>query len=220
MGTERTGEERRELLAAARLYVIADAVELERLLPDILEAGADLVQLRDKGADDERLVSVARTARAACLEHGALLVVNDRPDLALLSGADGVHVGQDDLDLDETRRIVGPDVLVGISTHSRDQVVAAERSAADYLGVGPVHATPTKPGRPAVGLALVSEAARVAVKPFFAIGGIDSGSIRAVLEAGATRVAVVRAVTEADDPRAAVGAMARILEEARHGAVR
>lgn len=219
MGTERTGHERRELLAAARLYVIADANGVDRLLPEILEAGADLVQLRDKRADDERLVATARAARAACLDHGALLVVNDRPDLAVPAGADGVHVGQDDLGPDEARRIVGPDVLLGISTHTRDQVTAAERSAADYLGVGPVHSTPTKPGRPAVGLELVGDAARICTKPFFAIGGIDSRSIGAVLAAGGTRVAVVRAVTEADDPGAAVRTLARALQEARDGAV-
>jgi thiamine-phosphate pyrophosphorylase len=219
VGTNRSGHDRRELLAAARLYVIADAGALGRLLPAILEAGADLVQLRDKDADDERLVAVARSARTACLAHGALLVMNDRPDLAVAAGADGVHVGQDDLDLDDARRIAGPGLLVGVSTHSRDQILAAERSTADYLGVGPVHATPTKPGRPAVGLDLVRDAAELAVKPFFAIGGIDAGTLPAVLGAGATRVAVVRAVTEAPDPPAAVRALAAVLEEARDGAV-
>jgi thiamine-phosphate pyrophosphorylase len=219
MGTDRSGADRRALLAGARLYVIAGADDLGRLLPGILEAGADLVQLRDKDADDGRLTEAAATAQLACLEHGALLIVNDRPDLAAAVGADGVHVGQDDIDPAEARRIVGPEALIGSSTHSPAQMAAAEASAADYLGVGPVNATPTKPGRPAVGLELVRDAARLAAKPFFAIGGIEPSGIPAVLDAGATRVAVVRAVTQADDPVAAVRELTGLLEGGRRGAI-
>src|SRR5437762_11971730 len=126
-----------------------------------------------KDASDERVLERARAFRKAC----PLLFLNDRPDLALAAGADGVHVGQDDMSAAEARAAVGPDLIVGVSTHSREQVDAAERSVADYFAVGPVHETPTKPGRPAVGLELVRYAAERARKPWFAIGGIDAANV-------------------------------------------
>jgi thiamine-phosphate pyrophosphorylase len=155
-----------------------------------------------KDADDARILAAAADVAAVCREFDALFILNDRPDLVGAAGADGVHIGQDDVPVDEARALVGPDRIVGLSTHSPAQVDAVSGQAVDYIGVGPVHATPTKPGRPAVGLELVRYAAEHAPVPFFAIGGIDPGNVRAVRRAGADRVAVVRALTEASDPEA------------------
>lgn len=141
---------------------------------------------------------------------GAQLVVNDRADIARLSGADGVHVGQDDMAVAEARAITGPQLLVGLSTHTPAEIDAAD---ADYIGVGPVHATPTKPGRLAVGLDLVRHAAEHAELPWFAIGGVDPASVAAVVDAGATRIAVVRAITDSRDPEAAAGALRAALPQ-------
>jgi thiamine-phosphate pyrophosphorylase len=202
-----------ERLRQARLYLVIDADAAERVVPAALEGGADIVQLREKSRPDEELVATGRRLRRLCDEHGALLIVNDRPDLALECGADGVHVGQDDMPLDEAREIVGDDLIVGISTHSPEQIEAALGSTADYLGVGPVYSTPTKPGRPAVGLELVRHAAaHASAKPWFAIGGIDNTNAHEVAAAGASRIAVVRAIRDADDPRAAAAGLR--LEEA------
>jgi thiamine-phosphate pyrophosphorylase len=135
-----------------------------------------------------------------CREHGVPFILNDRPDLALECEADGVHVGQDDAPVADVRALLGPDRLVGLSTHDPQQIDDATAAPLDYIGVGPVHATPTKPARPAVGLELVRYAARHATVPFFAIGGVSPGNVEAIREAGARRVAVVRALTEAPDP--------------------
>ena len=203
-----------ERLRHARLYLVIDAATAGRIVPAALEGGVDIVQLREKSAPDAAVIEAGKRLRAVCDEHGALLIVNDRPDLALASGADGVHVGQDDMALDEARTLVGDDLIVGVSTHSPEQLDAALDSAADYLGVGPVYSTPTKPGREPVGLELVRYAAsHASAKPWFAIGGIDQGNARAVADAGATRIAVVRAIRDAADPRAAAAALK--LEEAR-----
>jgi thiamine-phosphate pyrophosphorylase len=148
-----------------------------------------------------------------CHERGALFVVNDRPDLAVACGADGVHVGQDDEPLESARAVVGDDAIVGISTHSPDQVDAADASDADYFAVGPVWETPTKEGRPAVGLELIRYAAEHARhKPWFAIGGIDVDRAPKVVAAGARRIVVVRAIQHADDPPAAAAALREALE--------
>jgi thiamine-phosphate pyrophosphorylase len=187
-------------LDAARLYFICDSAHLDALEP-ALRGGVDIFQLRDKDASDEELLRAAAAARALCDRHGALFVLNDRPDLAAAAGAHGVHLGQDDMALEEARAIVGPDMLIGRSTHTPEQIERAH--GADYIGVGPVHATPTKLGRPAVGLDLVGYAAVHATVPFFAIGGIDETNIGAVVAAGATRAAVVRAIGDAGDPEAA-----------------
>ena len=159
-------------LRHARLYFIFD-LQTAPLVPKVLAGGADVLQLRDKEASDEDLVRAGRGFVSACRRHGALFVMNDRPDLALECQADGVHVGQEDEAVDSVRRHVGERLVIGVSTHSPEQVDAAEESDADYFAVGPVHATPTKPGRPAVGLELVRYAADHARKPWFAIGGID-----------------------------------------------
>ena len=202
-----------ERLRRARLYLVIDAEAAERVVPAALEGGVDLVQLREKSASDAEVVAIGRSLRSLCEEHGALFIVNDRPDLALACGADGVHVGQDDMPVGEARALVGDDRIVGVSTHSPEQVDAALASDADYFAVGPVYATPTKPGRPAVGLELVRYVASLGTaKPWFAIGGIDPGNVTGVADAGATRIVVVRAIRDAEDPRAAAEALR--LEEA------
>ena len=189
----------------ARLYLVLDGRDPEPVLTAALDNGVDLVQLRDKELGDDELVETARTFRRVADEHGALFVLNDRPDLVAACHADGVHVGQEDTPVAEARRIIGPGKLIGLSTHSPEQIAAAE--GVDYISVGPVWETPTKPGRPAVGLELVGEAARTARVPFFAIGGIDETNVRAVVAAGATRIAVVRAIRDAADPGAAARAL-------------
>jgi len=190
---------RSERLAGARLYLVCDE-HPDDFLKAALGGGVDIVQLRVKGAEDERLIAAARRYAEVCAAHGALFILNDRPDLVAAAGADGVHVGQEDMAVADARALVGPDRLVGLSTHTPEQIDAVAKLDVDYVGVGPVHATPTKPGRPAVGLELVRYAAASAPVPFFAIGGIDATNIAAVVEAGAARVAVVRALTEAADP--------------------
>src|SRR4051812_40409669 len=173
---------------------------MEHALEGALAGGVDLFQLRDKDATDDELLTAAATARSLCEAAGALFILNDRPDLAAAAGADGVHVGQDDTPVDRAREIVGPDRIVGQSTHSPSQVDTG--AAADYIGVGPVHATPTKQWRPAVGLELVRYAAEHATVPFFAIGGLDTVNAGAAVAAGGRRIAVVRAIAEAPDPEA------------------
>ncbi len=190
-------DSRRERLKRARLYLVCDA-QSDDFLHAVLSAGVDLVQLRMKEAADEVITRTAERFRRACTEHGALLILNDRPDLAVAVQADGVHVGQDDTTIAAARATVGPDRLVGLSTHSRGQIDRA--GGADYIGVGPVFETPTKPGRPAVGLELVRYAAARAAVPFFAIGGIEPDNAAQVRDAGARRVAVVRALTQSDSP--------------------
>jgi thiamine-phosphate pyrophosphorylase len=210
-------DSRRERLRRARLYFVTDVRPgLEELLAAALAGGVDMVQLRDKSASDEELVRAAAVFRGLCDEHDALFWLNDRPDLVAACGADGVHVGQDDMPASEARAVAGDEVVVGLSTHSPAQLDAALAAGeADQLSVGPVWATPTKEGRPAAGLDYVRHAARVAgERPWFAIGGIDLGNVREVTAAGASRVVVVRAIRDADDPRAAAAALRSALEEA------
>jgi len=195
--------EARERLRRARLYLVADAAA-EHVLPAALRGGVDMVQLRDRELDDDSLLEVAARFRAACGEQEALFWLNDRPDLALAAGADGIHVGQDDVPPGEVREQVGERLLIGLSTHSPEQFAAALGSEADQLSVGPVWETPTKPGRPAAGLEYVRHAAAHAGdQPWFAIGGIDEANIGEVVDAGARRVVVVRAIRHAADPAGA-----------------
>jgi thiamine-phosphate pyrophosphorylase len=212
-----TRRESRAALRHASLYLILEAAAIDVAGP-ALEGGVDVIQLRDKHAPDGEIVAAGRRLAALCREREALFVVNDRPDLALECDADGVHVGQDDDGVDAVRALVGERLIVGVSTHSPEQVAAAEQSDVDYFAVGPVHETPTKPGRPAVGLELVRHAAAVATKPWFAIGGIDPANAADVVAAGARRLAVVRAIRDADDPRAAAAALrAAVGAEAHRG---
>ena len=203
-----SGAERRARLRDAHLYFVADRGGLEHALDGALRGGADLVQLRDKTADDDALVASAAWAAERCAAHGALFILNDRPDLAVRVGADGVHVGQDDMPVAEARAIVGDDRIVGLSTHSISQADAGAVSGADYIAVGPVHATPTKEGRPAIGLDPVRHAAaHVHDLPWFAIGGMEAGTIGAAAAAGATRAVVVRAIAHAGDPETVTRAL-------------
>jgi thiamine-phosphate pyrophosphorylase len=210
------GTQRRRRLEAARLYLVCGR-QPEGFLRAVLAAGVDMLQLRDKEASDDELLAAGRSFRRCCDATGALMIVNDRPDLAVATGADGVHVGQDDVPVASARRIVGPERIVGLSTHSHDQLAAAQ--GVDYVAVGPVHATPTKPGRPPVGLDLVREAAARSRVPFFAIGGIDTTNVEAVVAAGARRIVVVRAIVEAHDPPGAVRSLRSVLDGRREAAV-
>ena len=193
-------------LRAARVYLVLEAAAAPAVEP-ALRGGADLIQLRDKTASDDEIVRAGRELRVLCADHGALFLVNDRPDLALACDADGVHVGQDDVPVDEARKIVGRERIVGTSTHSAAQVDAADASDADYYAVGPVFETPTKGGRPATGWDLIGYAAGRATKPWFAIGGMDAGTAPAAAAAGAERLVVVRAIRDATDPEAATRAI-------------
>ncbi len=201
--------ERLNRLAEARLYLVCDD-GAEAVLEPALRGGVDIVQLRCKEAPDSRILAAGERFAARCRAHGALFILNDRPDLVAAAGADGVHIGQDDAPVGEARALVGPERIIGLSTHSPAQIEAAMAADVDYIGVGPVHATPTKPGRPAVGLALVGYAAAHATVPWFAIGGIEAANVAALRAAGARRIAVVRALTGSGDP----GAGARALRTA------
>jgi thiamine-phosphate pyrophosphorylase len=199
----------RARLATARLYLCTDARErqgdLARFLDAALGSGVDVVQLREKGLEAGPELCFLELFRAACDRHGALLAVNDRADVAYAAGADVLHLGQDDLPAAAARQILGPGPLIGLSTHAPAQAVAASvDSAADYFCAGPVWPTPTKPGRPAAGLGLVRYAASLGpARPWFAIGGISE-----VLDAGADRVVVVRAITASDQPGQAAARLA------------
>jgi thiamine-phosphate pyrophosphorylase len=203
-------------LRDARLYLVCGD-RPDEFLAAVLGAGVDIVQLRMKDAGDEEIVAAGRRFARLAADHDALFILNDRPDLVAAAGADGVHVGQDDTPVAEARALVGPDRIVGLSTHSPEQVDAAAGLPVDYIGVGPVHATPTKPGRPAVGLELVSYAADHAGLPWFAIGGIAPDNAAAVRAAGAERVAVVRALTEASDPALAARSLRETVSEVSVG---
>jgi thiamine-phosphate pyrophosphorylase len=191
-----------------------DAGRLPELLRSAATGGVEIFQLREKRLADDELTAVASATRALCERIGALLIVNDRPAVAAEAGADGVHVGQDDMPVAEVRELVGPDLLIGLSTHAPEEIDAVDPELVDYIGVGPVHETPTKAGRPAVGPELVRYAAEHAPVPFFAIGGLDAGNLAEVIEAGATRAVVLRAIAEANDPEAAARELRDALDRA------
>jgi thiamine-phosphate pyrophosphorylase len=198
----------RDRLASARLYLCTDARERQGDLPRFLDAvlgnGVDIVQLRQKGLEAGQELRYLEVFRRACAAHGALLAVNDRADIAYACGADVLHLGQDDLPVTIARRILGTGPIIGLSSHAEAETAAASAEpAADYYCTGPVWPTPTKPGRPAPGLDLVRYAAGLrTARPWFAIGGIDETNLDQVLEAGATRIVVVRVLTDAADPGA------------------
>ncbi|MDI5977626.1 thiamine phosphate synthase [Amycolatopsis magusensis] len=211
------GDEIRKRLDEARLYLCVDARSAHGDLAEFLDAalagGVDIVQLRDKTSgsplEAKQELAALEVFAEACARHGALLSVNDRADVALAAGADVLHLGQDDIPVPLARRILGDEVVIGRSTHSGAQArAAAAEPGVDYFCTGPCWPTPTKPGREAPGLDLVRETASLGTpRPWFAIGGIDLPRLPEVLEAGASRVVVVRAITEADDPRAAAHAL-------------
>ena len=212
--------ERAARISAARLYFVCEGLPgggpPDELLEAALRGGAEVIQLREKSPRcAEEIVVMAEPFRRAAAAHGALFILNDRPDLVADCGADGVHVGQDDAGVAEARASAGPEALVGLSTHTPEQIDAACGAAGpsrpDQISVGPVWETPTKAGRRGVGLDLIRYAARNATLPWFAIGGIDPGNVGEVVAAGAGRVVVVRAIRDAVDPEAAAEALGRAL---------
>lgn len=216
------GAWRRARLADALLYLCtdrgADPDRLAVFLDAVLAAGVDLVQLRDKAATPDEVRAAAPVFRVLADRHGALFILNDDPALAVACSADGVHVGQDDPTPGQSRAVVGPDLLIGRSTHTTEEFDRGLGEDCDYLTVGPVHATPTKAGRPAIGLGPVGHAARVgADRPWFVTGGMSEETAGAVLAAGGKRLVVVRGLTEACDPAAAA---ARLLRLMRAGSLR
>ena len=207
--------QRKARLETSRLYLctgIRDGGEdLTRFLEAVLSNGVDIVQMREKEADETSKREAATIFRELSDKHAALFIVNDDPNLAASCDADGVHLGQEDMSPEKAREILGEDVLIGRSTHSPDELQRALDEPVDYLGVGPVNETPTKPGRPGVGIDYVRFAAERATKPFFVTGGMNIETIPAVLHAGASRVVVVRALTEAADAGAAANELRALL---------
>ena len=209
-----------EKLKAARLYLVTHPEKeggrpLLATVEAALKGGVDIVQLRDYTLSDSKLLQTAIALRKMTLNYGALFIVNNRPDIARLSDADGVHVGQEDLPVRMARKIVGEEKLVGLSTQEAAQARGAVVQGADYIGVGPVFATPTKDKDP-VGLGYVSEAFQMNLPiPFFAIGGVDLQNIESVMKAGGKRVSVVRALMDAADPTVAARKFVDILEKFR-----
>jgi len=197
---------RRERLARARLYLCTDGRrdrgDLEEFLDAVLANGVDIVQLREKGLEAREELELLEIFRAACDRHGALLAVNDRADIAYAARPDILHLGQNDLPVAVAREILGPDILIGRSTHSPEQAsAAAAEPGVDYFCCGPIWPTPTKPGRPAAGPELIRYASGLGTqRPWFGIGGIDLNNLDEVIGYGVRRVVVVRAITEADDP--------------------
>lgn len=218
---ESVGPLRRERLRTARLYFVCDARppggDLEALLRAALSGGADIVQLREKRLGRAEIERAAETFRRVCDTYSAPFIVNDDPELARACDADGVHLGQDDGSVAEARALLGPDALIGLSTHSEEQIAASAEADVDHISVGPIWETPTKQGRPGVGLGLISHAAEHAPHPFFAIGGIDAGNAAEVVAAGASRLCVVRAIRDAAEPMAAAEALRRIVGVAPGG---
>jgi thiamine-phosphate pyrophosphorylase len=219
---EGSGRLRRERLRTARLYFCCEARprgdDPEALLRSALGGGVDIVQIREKELGRAEIERSAATFRRVCDTYSTLFIVNDDPDLARACDADGVHVGQDDTSAEEARELLGPDAIIGLSTHSEEQIAAAAERPVDYISVGPIWETPTKAGRPAVGLELVTHAAANATNPFFGIGGIDATNAEQVVLAGARRICAVRAIRDAADPGAAAAELRRSFLAAEGGA--
>ena len=215
---EGLGPLRRERLRTARLYFVCEArphgEDPEGLLRAALTGGVDIIQLREKELGRAQIERAADTFRRVADTYSALFIVNDDPDLARACDADGVHVGQDDASVAAARALLGNDAIIGLSTHSEEQIDAAGERDIDYFSVGPVWETPTKAGRPAVGLELVGYAAEHAAKPFFGIGGVDATNAAEVVAAGASRLCAVRAIRDAPHPGVAAEALRRAFEGA------
>ncbi|MBI3087606.1 MAG: thiamine phosphate synthase [Candidatus Omnitrophica bacterium] len=204
--------------AAWRLYVIVDQAAAGGRDPawiaaQAIRGGADVVQLRDKAGSTRDVVARAQAVLQVARDARVPLIINDRVDVAAAVGADGVHLGQDDLPVSAARRILGPDRLIGKSTHSLEQALDADREAVDYLAVGPLYPTPTKPDYPPVGVALIHQVKGRVRRPLVVIGGVEQATLADVLRAGASCVAVVRAVCAADDPEAAARELKRALTQ-------
>lgn len=196
----------------------ADRPDLATFLQSCILGGVDLVQLRDKTLDDAGIVARARVAHQVCSEFGVPFIVNDRPDLAVLAGADGVHVGQDDMDPTEARRIVGPDRLLGLSTHAPEELPLTDAGVltqpVDYFSAGPVEATPTKPGRSGTGIEYVTTATTRSPVPVWITGGMTPETVPVAARAGARHFVVVRYLTESDQPQAAAQRLRQAIDEA------
>lgn len=200
-------------LADASLYLCTPIrTDLASFVAAVCGSGVDVVQLREKDAGAREVMRAADVAREAAHAHGALFILNDRPDLALACGADGVHVGQDDTPPSLCREILGDDVVVGLSTHSPAELDAALAEPVDYVSVGPVEPTPTKPGRPGTGLGYVAYAAERCDLPFFVTGGVSPQTLPSIAAAGARRFVVVRALTEASDPATSARDLRRLID--------
>jgi thiamine-phosphate pyrophosphorylase len=207
-------------LGTRHLYLCtADRPDLEQFLAACISGGVDIVQLRDKELDDGALVERGRLAQAVCADHGVPFILNDRPDLVAQTGADGVHVGQDDMAPAATRLAVGPDALVGLSSHATGELDAAiggpdgPPAPIDYISAGPVSATPTKPGRPGTGLGYVREAVARSLWPVWITGGVAPDTVDPMIEAGARHFVVVRWLTEAADPAAHARDLRRAIDQ-------
>ena len=220
---EGIGPLRRQRLAWARLYFVCEprphGEDAESLLRAAFSGGVGMVELRDKGGAGEHLSRSGETFRRLADTYSALFIVNDDPALVRELKADGLHVGQDDIPPSEAREQLGPDAIIGLSTHSAEQIEQAHRQPVDYISVGPIWETPTKEGRPATGVELIRHAAEVATIPWFAIGGIDSSNLDQVIEAGARRICVVRAIRDAPNPRAAAQELIEPLDPDRSAEV-
>jgi len=201
-----------------RLYLCTpDRSDLCEFVESCIQGGVDIVQLREKHLEARPLLERARALRAVCSEHGVPFIVNDRPDLALESGADGVHVGQDDVPVGLARRILGPDAVIGLSTHSSGQLDASHTEPVDYISAGPVTSTPTKPGRPGTGPDFVSYATANTGRPVFVTGGVSPETVGDLAAAGAEHFVVVRYLTESSDPRRAAATLREAIDEALAG---
>jgi thiamine-phosphate pyrophosphorylase len=202
-------------LSGRRLYLCTpDRPDLADFVAACIAGGVDLVQLREKHLEARDLLARARVAGSVCRAHGVPFVLNDRPDLALETGADGVHVGQDDAPVDLARRILGPDAIVGLSTHGLDDLDAAASEDVTYISAGPVEATPTKPGRPGTGLGYATEASARSPVPVFVTGGVTPERIPELAAAGVRHFVVVRFLTQAPDPMAAARALRDAIDAA------
>jgi thiamine-phosphate pyrophosphorylase len=201
-------------LAGRRLYLCTPLrVDLVKFVGAAIDGGVDVVQLREKVADARDILRAAGELVELCAARSVPFILNDRPDLALSCGADGVHVGQDDAPVELCRQILGPDKIVGLSTHAPADLEAARRTDATYLSAGPVEATPTKPGRPGTGLGYAGEATRVAGRPVFVTGGVTPRTIPAMANAGVRRFVVVRYLTESHDPAKSAAELRTAIEE-------
>ena len=205
-------------LGGRRLYLCTgDRPDLASFVGSCIAGGVDVVQLREKGLEARALLDRARVAAAVCVDMGVPFILNDRPDLALEAGADGVHVGQDDAPPALARRILGPDSIVGLSTHATAELVAAAVEPVDYISTGPVSATPTKPGRPGTGLGYLREAAALSARPWFVTGGVSPDTVAEMVASGASRFVVVRWLTEATEPEAAARSLRTAIDRALEG---
>jgi thiamine-phosphate pyrophosphorylase len=208
-------------LEGRRLYLCTpDRPDLEAFVSECLRGGVDVVQLRDKQLEARALLDRGALLQRVCAAHDVPFLMNDRPDLALALGCDGVHVGQDDVPVSLAREILGRDAIIGLSTHSEADLADALGQDADYLSAGPVVQTPTKPGRPGTGIAYVQEAVQRSTLPVYVTGGVNPDSVGALTAVGVTHFVAVRWLTDAKDPRTAALELRRAIEVAIEGAER